>query len=79
MAEIHLCASASGGMGGPSMPTEHGAVLVDKAWPGGGTVKHLKLFIGDSSIEIWPADASCIKALGEKLILLANSIRSISQ
>jgi hypothetical protein len=74
MAEIHL--SAMNNSFGPAMPQQHGAWLRDAPWPGGGTVKHLMLSIGDSTIDIWPADAERIRELADKLAKIAKSLEN---
>ena len=73
MAEIHLTAVTKIG---PFVPTKHSAtlnaVLKDKTWPGGGTVKQLQLLIGYDTVTIWPADPNEIKALGMRLVEIAE-------
>ena len=69
MAEIHLTAVTKIG---PVVPTKHSAALKDKTWPGGGTVKQLQLLIGDDTVTIWPADPNEIKALGMRLVEIAE-------
>lgn len=72
MAEIFLCSLHRHGDHGPDYPGEMNARLVDREWPGGGTVKRLHLSIGKDSVEIWPADPEQLKQLGEKLIQLSE-------
>ena len=71
MAEIHLCAMTTDG---PGFPSSHGVWLKDVSWPGGGTVKHLMLAIGDSTIDVWPADKDEIISLGQRLIKIAEKL-----
>lgn len=72
MAEIHLTAVTKIG---PVVPTKHSAVIKDKTWPGGSTVKQLQLLIGDDTVSIWPADPDEIKALGKRLIELSEELK----
>lgn len=53
------------------MPSDLSAWTADERWPGGGTVKVLKLGIGDSTITIWPADPDKINDLGNRLSKIA--------
>ena len=71
MAEIHLTAVTKTG---PVVPTKHSAALKDKTWPGGGTVKQLQLLIGDDTVTIWPADPDEIRALGMRLVEIAERL-----
>jgi hypothetical protein len=73
MAEIKLTAMYHD-HGGPALPSSLGANLAPKAWPSGGTVKVLQIFIGDSKIEIWPADPYQMRLLSKKLWKLAGNI-----
>ena len=60
--------------GGPDMPTEHQAMIRQDDWPTGGIaeVDVLVLYIGDSTIEVWPADKDYIHDLGKQLIKLSG-------
>jgi hypothetical protein len=73
MAEIHLTAVTKIG---PVVPTKHrttlNAVLKDKTWPGGGTLKQLQLLIGEDTVTIWPANPDEIRALGMRLVEIAE-------
>jgi hypothetical protein len=69
MAEIHLCSECR--EAGPDFPGQIGAILRDRAWPGGGTVKVLYLFVGRDIVEIWPADPEQLRELGNRLLWLA--------
>lgn len=75
MAEIHLTAVTKIGQ---VVPTKHrttlNAVLKDKTWPGGGTLKQLQLLIGEDTVTIWPADPDEIEALGKQLIKIAEKL-----
>lgn len=50
------------------------AVIVERPWPGGGTVRVLRLHLGGEFLQIWPADPGQIKALGERLLILAGEL-----
>ena len=75
MAEINLTAMQH--TGGPDTPSPLGAYLIDHQWPNGGTVKNLRLTIGDSTITIWPADPDRIEELGDKLKAIAEYLRAL--
>ena len=71
MAEIHLCAMGHS-PGGPNITLAHSAFIRRREWPGGGTVPVLVLHIGLDAIEVWPFDREHVRALGQKLIELAE-------
>ena len=74
MAEIKLTAMQRHGLGGPETPGEIGAIIQMRPWPGGGKVPWLLLFVGNDTVEIWPADPVRIKQLGEKLVRIADEL-----
>ena len=61
---------------GPTLPTEHHARIGQREWPGGQTVPILILGIGSDTIEVWPFDVDYVRALGAKLIALADKIET---
>lgn len=68
MAEIHITALRSAGVGGPSLPTTHSAFLSGiKITPTGDELPCLKMMIGDCTISVWPVDVTAITALAEDL------------
>ena len=77
MAEIHL--SAMDTSKGAAVPGPVRAELTDypvqAGWLGGKTVKHLKLFIGNSTIDVWPADPDRIEQLADRLREIAGHLR----
>ena len=64
--------------GGPDLPTAHGAWVGWRDWPGEGRTPILRLQLGDTSVEIWPADADEVEALGKQLLILAEQLRLMS-
>lgn len=74
MAEIKITAMDSGS--GPSLPTEHGAFIRRGKWDNGQERLSLVLSLGPDTVEVWPPDPDKIEALGEKLINIAEKIRS---
>jgi hypothetical protein len=73
MAEIHITAIT---ITGPVVRTKHRAILRDKTWPGGGTIKELVLFIGSDVVTITPACPDDIAELGNNLLKLAKELKS---
>lgn len=70
MAEIHITAMRSVGVGGPSVPSTHSAFM-SEVEIAGHQLPCLKMIIGDCTISIFPADAEAIQALGADLVSIA--------
>lgn len=68
MAVITLTAERDG------IPTELGATIVRRPWPGGGTVPVLMLWIGQDAVTVWPADPDRLRQLAAKLGVLADRL-----
>lgn len=75
MAEIRLTATTRPVEDGPDYPAKLWAILRDKTWSGGGTVRELELHFGDDAVTVWPADPDRVEALGRQLIELAAKLR----
>lgn len=75
MAEIHITALRTAGVGGPSLLTTHSAFLSSiKITPNGEEFPCLKMMIGDCTISVWPVDATAITALIEDLTGIVRKI-----
>lgn len=73
MAEIHITAMRSAGVGGPSIPCTHSAFMSDITIAG-HQLPCLSMMIGDCTISVWPADAEAIQALGADLVSIAGKL-----
>ena len=58
-----------------SVPMELGVTLTERPWPGGGEVKVIRFYIGNDTIQVWPADPEVLERFGQKIIQAAMELK----